>query len=202
MSPAELCSLLAGNRTLPTVSLHRCTSLCFQSLLQMPPPNRSSCADRKCTSNQTSQAQSAPRMRSWHWGRMQPVTAECQHITEVFLRPPFAFSVAGVFLQAMLREFHGAIIQCMSCLKGWRGEKDGFERKQHEGQRCSYASSCSSIFIGKGKMLSPPLGAGMDSLLLEIEPAVVRAGKRGCGGRRERGGKRITELLIPQKFCF
>ncbi|XP_059718000.1 tumor necrosis factor receptor superfamily member 13B isoform X2 [Haemorhous mexicanus] len=46
----ELCSLLAGNRTHPTVSLHGCTTLCFQSFLQMPPPNRPSCADRKCTS--------------------------------------------------------------------------------------------------------------------------------------------------------
>lgn len=159
MSPVELCSLLAGNRTHPTVSLHRCTSLCFQTFLQMPPPNRSSCADRKCTSNQTSPAQTAPRMRSCHWWRMQPGTAECQHIREVLLRPSFGFSVAGVFLQAMLREFHGEIIQCVSCLKGWRGEKAVFERKQREGQRCSYASSCSSIFIGKGKMLSPPLGA-------------------------------------------
>lgn len=37
-------------------------------------------------------------------------------------------------------------------------------------------------------MLSPPLGTGMDLLLLEIEPGVIRAGTReGWDGKRERG---------------
>lgn len=69
----------------------------------------------------------------------------------------------------------------MQELQGRGGERAVCERKQQEGQRCSYASSCSSIFIGKGKMLSPPVGTNVDLLLLEIEPGVIRAGTRGVG---------------------
>lgn len=67
------------------------------------------------------------------------------------------------------------------CCREAGGEEAVCERQQRERQRCSYASSCSSIFIAKGKTLSPPLGSGMDLLLLEIEPGVIRAGTRGVG---------------------